>query len=56
MSQATARISVRLALFVLILTGVVTAASAQSQVFTSGNLVVSVEGNGVESGSGVLRG
>ena len=52
MSQATARISVRLALFVLILTGVVTAASAQSQVFTSGNLVVSVEGNGVESGSG----
>src|ERR1700733_9879574 len=51
MSKTIARVCVCLAILLAISTGSVTAAFAQTPFFTSGNLVVSVEGCGVEGGT-----
>jgi hypothetical protein len=55
MSKISRRIRKRILIsFLLAISGLVTSAFAQQQtpLFTPGNLVVSVEGNGVEGGSG----
>jgi hypothetical protein len=51
MSNATARVCVCLALFILLGFNLVTGAFAQTQFFTPGNLVVAVEGCGVQGGT-----
>src|ERR1700722_3053283 len=51
MSNATARVCVCLALFILLGFNLVTGAFAQTQFFTPGNLVVFVEGCGVHGGT-----
>src|ERR1700734_2347739 len=51
MSNATARVCVCLALFILLGFNLVTGAFAQTQFFTPGNLVVTVEGCGVHGGT-----